>query len=103
MNPFSKYIDCINCGNELIDVSSLSFQTPEMVTCDYCGQQYPGLSRKIKTIKRTITILFVIIALFVSTMAWKTSGALPAFLSILPMVVLYYFALGVAVRKSIRF
>jgi transcription elongation factor Elf1 len=38
MTPFSKYVNCLNCGNELTHLSKLAFNAPSMIECDFCGQ-----------------------------------------------------------------
>ena len=103
MNPFSKYIDCINCGNELTHVSELTFRMPAEIICDYCGQQYNGLAGKINRIKTLVTAVFVIIAMMVTTLAWYSAGLSTALFALFPVFIIYLFVLGYAVRKSVRF
>lgn len=103
MNPFSKYIDCINCGNELTHVSELTFRTPSVITCDYCGQQYKGLSRRIRKTKRSVTVIFILLAVLLAGTAWLATGITAALFALFPLFVVYLFVLGTVIRKSLKF
>ncbi|TVQ10300.1 MAG: hypothetical protein EA361_14215 [Bacteroidetes bacterium] len=103
MNPFSKYIDCINCGNELTHVSELTFRMPREIVCDYCGQQYNGLQKKINRIKMLVSAVFIFMALVVSWLAFSRAGVSTALFALFPVFIVYLFVLGYAVRKSVRF
>ncbi len=103
LNPFSKYIDCINCGNELASVNELTFRTPEAIQCDFCGQKYPGLSKKIRAKKITISLLFVLLALIVVVLSWQMAGFTTVLFSLFPLFIVYIFTLGLMVRKTVGF
>ncbi len=102
-NPFSTYIDCINCGNELTNVSELSFRTPEKIQCDFCGQTYPGLSRKVKRTKTAVTLIFAILGLLIFWWFMTSSGISSGLFALFPLLIIYYFTLGFAVRGIVRF
>jgi DNA-directed RNA polymerase subunit RPC12/RpoP len=99
LNPFSKYIDCINCGNELSSINELTFRTPDMIRCDFCGQKYPGMRRKIRYTKTAVTLAFIAVALFLAIFSWINLGVGIGLFSLLPLLLIYYFALGYAVKK----
>lgn len=103
MNPFSKYIDCINCGNELINLSELTFRTPQVIECDYCGMEYPGLSAKVKRKKAFIGFIFVILAIILWAAAYTFSGFMGALFSLFPLFIIYLFVLGTEIKRSIKF
>lgn len=103
MNPFSKYIDCINCGNELIHVSELTLRTPSHIICHYCGQRYDGLSRRIKKNKQIVTLIFILLTLILAGATWSVAGITPALFILFPLFILYLYVLGVVLRKSVKF
>jgi hypothetical protein len=103
LNPFSKYIECLNCGNELTNVSELSFNTPSIIQCDFCGQKYHRLTQTVKKVKIGVTILFVVLAMILGIGAWQMAGFSAALFALFPLMILYYFVLGFAVKKSIRY
>jgi hypothetical protein len=102
MNPFAKYVDCLNCGNELINISELTFRTPREVVCDFCGQKYPGLSAKVKRTKVYINFLFSILAIIVWAFAITISGFTGALFALFPLFIIYLFVLGLSIKKSIK-
>jgi hypothetical protein len=103
LNPFSKYIDCINCGNELTNISELAFRTPDEIECDFCGQEYPKLSLRIKKVKSIITTLFAALAVLVMVIAWQSTGFSAGLFALFPLFILYYFVLGWAIKRAIKF
>lgn len=103
MNPFSKYIDCINCGNELTHISELTFRLPREIVCDYCGQHYKGLTQKIRRTKTIVTAVFIILALVITGLALSRGGVSTALFALFPLFIVYLFALGYAVGKSVKF
>lgn len=102
MNPFAKYFDCLNCENELINLSELTFRTPDEVVCDFCGQKYPGLSSKVKRTKVFITFIFILLALIIWALAYTVSGFTGALFALFPLFIIYLFILGLSIRKSIK-
>jgi hypothetical protein len=102
VNPFSKYIDCINCGNELSNINDLTFRTPDIIRCDFCGQKYAGLGRKIKYTKILITVIFVALATTLLLYSWLKLNRGAGLFSLLPLLLLYYFALGYAVKSLFK-
>lgn len=103
LNPFAKYIDCINCGNELSDLSSLTFRTPDKIQCDFCGQEYPGLRSKIIKTKTMVNFIFTLVAVFIWALTMSIAGFTSALFAIMALLVAYYFALGAAIKRTIRF
>ncbi|TVQ87762.1 MAG: hypothetical protein EA393_10030 [Bacteroidetes bacterium] len=102
MNPFAKYIDCLNCENELINLSELTFKTPDEVVCDYCGQRYPGLISKVKKTKVYITFIFALLAIFVWALAYTLAGFTGALFALFPLFIVYLFVLGVSIKKAVK-
>ncbi len=103
LNPFAKYIDCINCGNELSDLSSLTFRTPHKIQCDFCGQEYPGLRSKIKKTRTLVNLLFVFVAVLVYGMTMAIAGFTSSLFALMALFVIYIFTLGAAIKRAIRF
>ncbi|MBW6478771.1 MAG: hypothetical protein K0B37_05025 [Bacteroidales bacterium] len=102
MNPFAKYVDCLNCGNELINISELTFQTPKEVVCDFCGQKYPGLTAKVKRTKVFINFLFIILAVIIWAAAKTIGGFTGALFALFPLFIIYLFVLALSIKKSIK-
>ncbi len=102
MNPFAKYIDCLNCENELINLSELTLRTPSEVVCDFCGQRYPGLSAKVKKTKVLINFVFIILAVIIWASAYTISGFTGALFALFPLFIIYLFVLGLSIKKSIK-
>ncbi|TVQ17875.1 MAG: hypothetical protein EA361_01945 [Bacteroidetes bacterium] len=102
MNPFAKYIDCLNCGNELINLSELTFRTPDEVVCDFCGQKFPGLSAKVKRTKVFVNFVFIILAVIIWASAYTISGFTGALFALFPLFIIYLFILGLSIKKSLK-
>ena len=103
MNPYSVYIDCINCGNELSNISELTFRTPDVVVCDFCGQRYTGLAQRIKRRKRTAGLIFLLIAILIFWQGLLLAGFTTALFSLFPVLIIYYFTLGHLVKQIVKF
>jgi DNA-directed RNA polymerase subunit RPC12/RpoP len=103
LNPFSKYIDCINCGNELASINELTFHTPKVIRCDFCGQKYSGLSQRISRTKVAVSLVFLILTLVIISSAWQMAGFTSGLFALFPLFIIYIFTLGAMVRKTIRF
>jgi len=102
MNPFAKYIDCLNCENELINLSDLTFKTPDEVVCDFCGQQYPGISKKVKRTKVFINFIFTLLAILFWAAGYTFGGFTGALFALFPLFIVYLFALGVSIKKAVK-
>ncbi len=104
LNPYAKYVDCINCGNELTNINDLTYHTPDLVECDFCGQKYPGLSQKIKKAKVFTSLFYIILAILLLYYTWTlTHSIISGLFAFLALLVLYYFSLGLAIKNVVRF
>jgi hypothetical protein len=103
MNPFSDYIDCINCGNELTPLSKLIMGSPETIECDLCGQKYPGLAAKIRRAKNITTTAFVFLAIPVFWITFTRTGILTSLFAVFPLYIIYWFVLGFIIKRIARF
>lgn len=103
MNPFARYADCLNCGNELISIHELTFRTPRKVVCDYCGQAYPGLASKVRKTKVTVNLVFAALALLVWSIAQSFSGFTGALFALFPLFIIYVFTLAAMIGKTAAF
>lgn len=103
MNPYAKYIDCINCGNELTNISSLTYHTPQEVACDFCGQVYNGLAQKVKKVKALISIVFLVLGVLLFLLTTSLGGFISGLFALFPLLIIYVFVLGYGVKKTIGF
>lgn len=104
LNPYAKYIECINCGNDLTNINDLAFHTPDLVECDFCGQKYPGLSQKVKRTKFIVSLVYIIFAILLLAYIWtQTHSMISGLFALLALLILYYFSLGLAIKKVISF
>jgi hypothetical protein len=104
LNPYAKYIECINCGHDLTNINDLAFHTPDLVECDFCGQKYPGLSQKVKRTKLTLSLASIILAILLISYTWvQTHSIISGLFALMAFLVLYYYSLGVAIKKAIKF
>jgi DNA-directed RNA polymerase subunit RPC12/RpoP len=103
MNPFSGYIDCLNCGNELIHTSKLSLEQIHEIRCDYCGQSYPALLQKVRKRKRLMQTIFVVIALCIAALTYKNSSLITLIFVLLPVYLVYLYALTWSIKRLFKF
>ncbi len=103
MNPFSKYIDCINCGNELTNLSELALRTPDELECDFCGQEYPGLAARVKRLKTNLTVVYILIALLIFWLAFTRAGFTAGLFAMFPVFILFIYTLGYTIQKMVKF
>jgi hypothetical protein len=103
MTPFSKYVNCLNCGNELTHLSKLAFNAPSMIECDFCGQKYPGLSKKIKRIKWITGLIFIFPTAVIFLSLFFRIGATSALFAMFPLFIIYLYVLAFVIKKSIDF
>ncbi len=103
MPVFSHYIHCINCGNELTNTSELITNLPEEIECDFCGQKYPGLTKKIRRRKTLITTLFFIIAAVFFIFTSIRASFMSALFLLFPVFIIYLVVLEASVKKIVKF
>ncbi|MFW6351399.1 MAG: hypothetical protein ACOC2E_03345 [Bacteroidota bacterium] len=103
MAVFSHYIHCINCGNELTNTSELITNLPEEIECDFCGQKYPGLTKKIRTRKISITTLFILISAIIFIFTTLRAGFMSALFLLFPVFIIYLVVLEASVKKIVKF
>jgi hypothetical protein len=103
MSLFSRHINCLNCENELTHLSKLVFHTPETITCDFCGQDYPGLARKIRYAKWVVGIAFLIPALVLFWILLTYAGVITALFALFPVFIIYLYILAFTIKKITDF
>ncbi len=102
MAVFSHYIHCINCGNELTNTSELITNLPEEIECDFCGQKYPGLTKKIRKRKIHITTLFIFVSAIIFIFTTFRAGFISALFLLFPVFIIYMVVLEASVKKIVK-
>ena len=103
MTPFSKYINCLNCNNELTHLSNLVFSTPDKITCDFCGQEYPGLSQNIKKAKFITGMMFLIPSALIFIILFDIVGIYGSLFTMFPIFIIYLYTLALVIKKKIKY